>query len=128
MLLESLIAELSQLTPESLRSGILNSFVDMVISAADLKSAGMDNMLLPLIGDGMEDAWRQLEALVVTPLCRSDALDKMLFGDQPDSTRRTFCGGVLLLTGPAGTGKSTLALHWSQRRQSWNYSRYCPRL
>ncbi|KAI2512738.1 AAA-family ATPase [Fragilaria crotonensis] len=119
LLVESMITELSQLTPESLRSGVLDSFVDMtVISAADLRpvDTDKDHMSLPLFGDGMEDAWRQLEALIVTPLCRSDALDKMLFGgsgtpnSSTSSNRRSFCGGVLL-TGPAGTGKSTLALH-----------------
>jgi SpoVK/Ycf46/Vps4 family AAA+-type ATPase len=108
-LLSSMTSELSQLVPESLRVGVIDCFIDMnVFSASMLNQPGLPTSL-PLVGDEVNDVWRNLEALIITPLCHANALNEILGGIHANRTRN-FCGGVLL-TGEPGTGKTTIAYH-----------------
>eukprot|EP00546_Thalassionema_frauenfeldii_P010141 CAMPEP_0178929686 /NCGR_PEP_ID=MMETSP0786-20121207/20762_1 /TAXON_ID=186022 /ORGANISM="Thalassionema frauenfeldii, Strain CCMP 1798" /LENGTH=584 /DNA_ID=CAMNT_0020606019 /DNA_START=154 /DNA_END=1908 /DNA_ORIENTATION=- len=110
-ILQTMNDTITQLTPASLRSGFIDGYVDMCVkSGAELLAPGYEKGLsLPLIGDEVAEAWRQLESVVVTQLCRADALDQMLYGGN-DGHRKLFCGGVLL-TGCPGSGKTSLAYH-----------------
>jgi SpoVK/Ycf46/Vps4 family AAA+-type ATPase len=94
--------------PESLRSGVITDFVDMTVSTVrDLSPDSSTVPDFPLVGKDVRDAWEQLEALVVTPLCRAKDLDAILFGSS-EIEANVVCGGVLL-TGFPGVGKSVLA-------------------
>ena len=68
--------------------------------------------ILPVFGRKAKEAWKQLEDLVLAPLCRSDKLDDLLYGggEEVSSTstqsrryhgKRSICTGVLL-AGPTG--------------------------
>jgi transitional endoplasmic reticulum ATPase len=55
------------------------------------------------------EAWEEMKALIVMPLCQANALDELLYGAGKEG-RKTVCGGVLLV-GKPGCGKSRLAYH-----------------
>lgn len=101
---------LHSMTPASLRSGENDGFVDMrVLSSKDLQAeCPGSSKECPLFGSSVETAWRELESLVVFPLCRADALNQLLANIKQPSTSVKLCGGVLLTGGP-GSGKSSLA-------------------
>lgn len=103
---------LQSLAPESLRSGVVSDFVDMrVLSAKDLLATTKDSAesQFPLFGDDANQAWDELNSLIVMPLCQANELDSLLYGDN-SVDRKTVCGGVLLCGSP-GSGKSCLAYH-----------------
>lgn len=115
---------LQTFAPESVRGGSLDGVVDAkVLTSKELAAftdGGPDEVRLPLFGRQAEDAWKQLEALIVAPLCRSRELDELLYGTTgPNrsvggggfaSGGKVVCSGALL-SGPPGSGKSSLALH-----------------
>jgi SpoVK/Ycf46/Vps4 family AAA+-type ATPase len=114
-LLHFLKRRLQSITPESLRSGVLDEFVDMrVWTARDLGSMetlddSESSYHLPLFGSSAEQAWKDLQSTVIIPLCRARELEDLrnpcgFFSPQ------IFVGGMLL-AGLPGTGKSSLAFH-----------------
>jgi SpoVK/Ycf46/Vps4 family AAA+-type ATPase len=115
-LLLAMKASLQTLVPESLRTGIIGDFVDMkVLTARDLRRpvyadrSGTDRLQFPLFGKDAELAWKELQGLIVTPLCQANVLDELLYGEGV-GVGKTVCGGVLLC-GQPGSGKSALAYH-----------------
>lgn len=103
---------LQSLAPASLRSEDANDFVDMrVLASADLlHDYDGQTLSCPLIGRDIDAAWKELESLIVVPLCRGQALDQLLHRGKQMSMVGVLCGGVLL-TGASGCGKTTLARH-----------------
>lgn len=124
--LEALKGQLQSSMPESLRNGANADFVDMkVMSARDLcgtsrDSATKDPIDFPLFGFSAESAWEELRRLIVMPICRAKALDKLMF-HRGGSGGKVFAGGVLV-TGPPGCGKSALAYHCAAIAASINPS------
>ena len=115
--------------PESIKSGNLSGIVDInILTSKELHSNpfylndnGEMDLKLPLIGNNIESSWKDLENLIIVPLCRSGELNELLFGNNVDyvgkplkphkiSTHKTVCSGVLL-TGQPGCGKTSLAYH-----------------
>ena len=111
--LKALKQLIQTITPESLRCGVVDDYVEMrVLSANDLVSASDNdpNALgypLPLCGMIAHSAWKALEFSIIIPLCRSRELQKLVVNavDQ-----RNLVGGVLL-HGESGSGKSEIAFH-----------------
>jgi SpoVK/Ycf46/Vps4 family AAA+-type ATPase len=106
---------LTSMTPASLRDGALDDYVDMrILSARDLSPTDQGAEFVvgegfPFRGSAAADAWKELQATIAIPLCRSRELDDIL--DRSGSgTRRALAGGILL-AGPPCSGKSALALH-----------------
>jgi len=113
--LNALKYQLQSAAPESLRNGTMDEFVDMrVMTARDLGSSSestedLSGYVPVLFGSSVESAWKELQASIVIPLCRSRELDDLLC-QSDGSTRRVVTSGVLL-TGPPGSGKSEIAYH-----------------
>jgi SpoVK/Ycf46/Vps4 family AAA+-type ATPase len=116
--LNQLKRSLQSRIPESLRHGVNDDFVDIsVITARELvhgTGRGSDggSPALPLVGHQAVAAWKEMEKLILFPLCRSEALNSLIFGEGKSKaiSRKVFLGGVLL-TGPPGSGKSALSYH-----------------
>jgi len=109
---------LQTITPESLRGGVIDEYVDMrVFTARDLLAAAStaDNQKsatqyqLPLKGSSAVKAWKQLESSIIVPLCRSKQLRVLLDKTSNDDEKSVV--GAVLLAGEPGCGKSELALH-----------------
>mmetsp|Transcript_10799 Transcript_10799/g.27341 ORF Transcript_10799/g.27341 Transcript_10799/m.27341 type:complete len:802 (-) Transcript_10799:1053-3458(-) len=107
--------KLQSSTPESLKNGVNADFVDItVLSARDLQLKypirNTQNAIndLPLFGQNAIDAWEDLRRLIVLPVCQSSEIDKLLYYRGGNSSKKAFCGGVLLASAP-GTGKSTIS-------------------
>jgi SpoVK/Ycf46/Vps4 family AAA+-type ATPase len=113
--LNAMKGQLQSMAPESLRNGITDDFVDMrVMTARDLgASTGIAQDLSaytpPLFGNSVELAWKELQASIVIPLCRSRELNDLL--DPTDRSSRKVVTGGLLLTGGPGSGKTQIAYH-----------------
>jgi len=112
--LKALKGHLQTMTPESLRSGVVDDYVDMrVLTATDLLSTAGEptdtaDFTLPLRGRSAQNAWKALEFSIIIPLCRSKELRNLL--DQANAAdQRNLMGGVLL-HGESGGGKSAIAL------------------
>eukprot|EP00934_Nitzschia_sp_Nitz4_P002746 Nitzschia sp. Nitz4//scaffold128_size63911//17080//19513//NITZ4_006215-RA/size63911-snap-gene-0.66-mRNA-1//-1//CDS//3329534820//2736//frame0 len=119
--LQALKVQLQQVPPEALKSGVNSDFVDMqVLTNRDLveKHSGSKELELPLYGRVVEDAWGELQRLIVTPLCQTKELHNILFNGASNSGKK-FAGGVML-TGPPGTGKTSLAYHCAAVASSLN--------
>lgn len=116
--LRAMKESLRNMAPESLRTGSLDDIVDVnMYSARELladKTFPLQQLQLPfpLFGDDAKEAWRQMDGLIVTPLCRARSLDEIMYGCSR-SSGRAVCAGVLL-TGPPGCGKSVLGRHCAQ--------------
>lgn len=112
--LRELKGHLQTMTPESLRSGVVDDFVEMrVLTAKDLLSTEGEptdpaDFTLPLRGKSAQTAWKALEFSIIIPLCRSKELRNLL--DRANAVeQRNMIGGVLL-HGESGSGKSAIAL------------------
>jgi SpoVK/Ycf46/Vps4 family AAA+-type ATPase len=114
-ILNAMKGQLQSMAPESLRNGVTDDFVDMrVMTARDLgASTGIAQDLStytpPLFGNSVELAWKELQASIVIPLCRSRELNDLL--DPTDRSSRKVVTGGLLLTGGPGSGKTQIAYH-----------------
>ena len=117
-------SQLEQAVPDSLKTGASSDFVDMRVSTfRDLNerlSLGPDPLTLSLYGSSMDFAWEELQRLIVTPICRADALHKLMYHDGA-SGGKMFAGGVLL-SGVPGSGKTSLAYHCAALAASKNPS------
>jgi SpoVK/Ycf46/Vps4 family AAA+-type ATPase len=114
-ILVSMKDRLTSMTPVSLRDGALDDYVDMrVLSARDLSATdeGFEFLVdegFPFRGSCAAAAWKELQATIAMPLCRSRELDDLL-DHSGSGIKRALAGGILL-TGPPCSGKSALALH-----------------
>jgi SpoVK/Ycf46/Vps4 family AAA+-type ATPase len=109
--LASLAHHLQGITPASVQSGELQDFIDMrVLSARDLSvdsSHESQGFAFTMHGESVAAAWKALLSCIATPLCYSDQLSAIL-DTSGCGPRKSLAGGILL-TGPTGTGKTTLA-------------------
>lgn len=106
---------LQTITPDSLRTGVIDDYVDMrVMTARDLLSmAGAfvtnGGYNLPLRGNSAANAWKALQSSIIIPLCRSKELYGLL--DESSSAIQKSVIGAILLTGEPGSGKTEIAIH-----------------
>ena len=109
--------QLQSSKPESLKCGVNEDFVDMkVFSARDLQRMypiyNQENPIadLPIYGESAKTAWKVLERLIILPVCRGQALNKILYHrcDGDGMGKKSFVGGALI-SAPPGSGKSTIA-------------------
>jgi len=113
--LKALKQRLQMITPESLRGGIVDDYVEMrVLTARDLlpPSETYSNEIsynFPLLGASASNAWKALEFFIILPLCRPKELQDLL--DSSRSADRRITTGGVLLTGEPASGKSEIALH-----------------
>lgn len=114
MLLDAVKTAVQSFAPSSLRSGVVDGYVDMrVLNSNDLLDSvqGQDApATCPLYGHNSSLAWKELESQIVIPLCRSKALNLLFSNTEHSSIHGDLTGG-LVITGAPGTGKSTLARH-----------------
>ena len=123
---------LHTIAPESIRGEALDGIVNIQIYTSkellselstNSKTQNQKTYQSPLFGDQANKAWEQLHSLIVIPLCQSDALDDLLYGNGTNNNQtqtnndqyqnnkkkggKIICAGALV-TGPPGSGKSTL--------------------
>lgn len=117
--LDSMKTAVQSILPESLRNASTDGFVEMrVLSASELRQDTQfdhsGNVIFPLVGPNAYDSWKQLQNIILAPLCRKKDLDELLYGsddaDIATAQRKATSSGVLLCGAP-GTGKSALAYH-----------------
>ncbi len=117
--LDAIKASLQSILPESIRNNPTDGMIEMrVLSAKDLRrNIRVDengNDVLPLLGDNAIESWKQIQNIIIAPLCRRDSLDELLFGNsghsQILSQRKANSSGVLI-SGDPGVGKTALAYH-----------------
>jgi SpoVK/Ycf46/Vps4 family AAA+-type ATPase len=117
--LEAMRTSIQSILPESVRNTPADGMVEMrVLSAKELrKSMNFDSNgkeLFPLLGNNAIESWKQLESIIIAPLCRRDSLEALLYGNlhnvQTPSTRKGTSSGVLI-SGDPGVGKTALAYH-----------------
>ena len=126
--LNALKGRLQNAIPDSLKTGASSDFVDMrvftfrdlcdSIAYPDTKLQGK-SMGLSLYGRSAENAWDKLQRLIVTPICHSKALHKLMFHGDNFTGGKAFVGGVLL-TGEPGSGKTSLAYQCAALAVSMN--------
>jgi SpoVK/Ycf46/Vps4 family AAA+-type ATPase len=115
--LVALKERLQTITPQSLRGGVMDDYVDMrVLAARDLLSStgnsgrvtegGYD---LPLRGNSAANAWKALQSSIIIPLCRTKELYDLL--DESSNGAQKNIIGSILLSGEPGSGKSEIAMH-----------------
>lgn len=115
-----LIAVTSQLqerVPDSLKMGTMIGNVDLrVLTFQDLQNdllsgsqSSGDSKTFSLHGSSIEHALEVLQRLIISPICNSVALNKLMF-DDGSAGGKIFAGGILL-TGAPGNGKTALAYH-----------------
>jgi SpoVK/Ycf46/Vps4 family AAA+-type ATPase len=111
-ILTSLKDALMSFSPASLRSGLTDGFVDMrVLSGRDLLDPTKGNPeVCPLFGHNGASSWKELESLIVVPLCQAKALSHLLVNKEDAVAHGSLCAGVLL-AGRPGVGKTLLARH-----------------
>ena len=117
--LELMQATLQIIMPDSIKNGPHGGSVEIsVFSAKELRRCiELDkngNVVFPLMGDNAIESWKQLENIIIAPLCRKDELDVLLYGEynasKKQSQRKATSSGVLL-KGPSGAGKTAIARH-----------------
>lgn len=113
--LEALKQRLQTMTPDSLRCGVTDDYVEMrVFTAKDLvlgirEQTKSGPYLLPMRGASAYNAWKALEFSIVIPLCRSRDLQNLLNNANPVDEKKMV--GGLLLHGESGSGKSSIVFH-----------------
>jgi SpoVK/Ycf46/Vps4 family AAA+-type ATPase len=113
-LLVALKHRLQAITPESLRAGVCDDYVEMrVLAAHDLcaiaSTGDESNSAFPMKGKSAALAWKALQTSIIIPLCRSKELHALL-GEDDLGNRRSVLGAILL-AGEPGSGKSEIAMH-----------------
>jgi SpoVK/Ycf46/Vps4 family AAA+-type ATPase len=110
-------------TPQSLRGGSLDGVVDMIVVTPEelvskLETNKAGEISLPLLGADAKRAYESLMNVVITPLCRSEKIMKLLYDeassndtDLNDGNSRKPIRVGALLSGAAGVGKTSLAYH-----------------
>ncbi len=92
--------------PTSFRPGTLSDLISFqVFTASDLL-----NNTTHLLGEEMELAKKELEALIVYPLCQGTSLDDILHHETSARGKKPLSAGALI-SGPPGCGKTSLAFH-----------------
>jgi hypothetical protein len=99
--------------PQSLRGGSLDGVVDMIVITPEelisrLETNGCEEAALPLLGTDAKRAYESLMNVVVTPLCRSDKITRLLYGGasrnqgaaNDQHTSKPIRVGALLAGGP----------------------------
>jgi SpoVK/Ycf46/Vps4 family AAA+-type ATPase len=116
--LETLKRLLRSILPESIKNSALEGFADLKVwSAKELRSSlsfdrkGVE--ILPLIGDNANEIWKELENIIITPLCRLDALHSILYGNGklPNHEPNKSISAGVLIHGDPGVGKTVIAHH-----------------
>lgn len=108
-LLQSLRTTLLSVTPPSLREGVLDDYVEMRVMNAKELGEMPSSRELPFRGDAALAAWKELEASIVIPLCRSRELQQLI--DVSGSESQRLLSGGILIEGLPGTGKTSIAMH-----------------
>ncbi|GFH44959.1 hypothetical protein CTEN210_01433 [Chaetoceros tenuissimus] len=119
---------IQSILPDSIKSSPNAGVIEMrVLSAKELRERVVlenGNEVLPLFGDNAFEAWKQLENMIVAPLCCQDELQSLLYGNATDGiqTRRKITNSGVLLCGDSGTGKTELAYHCASVAAGLNQS------
>jgi SpoVK/Ycf46/Vps4 family AAA+-type ATPase len=117
--LDAMRNSLQSILPESVRNTSADGMVEMRVSSAKelrqkVRLDDNGNTVFPLLGENMLESWKQLESIIIAPLCRRDSLDVLLYGNaknsQTLSQRKATSSGVLV-SGDPGVGKTALAYH-----------------
>jgi len=116
--LEALKRLIRSILPESIKNSAMEGFADLKVwSAKELRSSLLfdDNgvEILPLIGNNAKETWNEIENLIITPLCRSNILHSILYGNSvtPGNQANKSISAGVLIHGDPGVGKTTIAYH-----------------
>ena len=116
--LETLKRLLRSILPESIKNSAVEGFADLKVwSAKELRSSlsfdrnGVE--ILPLLGSNANEIWKELENIIITPLCRLDALHSILYGNGklPNHEPNKSISAGVLIHGDPGVGKTIIAHH-----------------
>jgi len=117
MRLEAMAAALECVTPESLKQISSDQTIEMRVYGmkelrSNIKIDDAGNEIFPLLGKSVNEAWSQLQNIVITPLCLWKSLDAIIFArkNASISSRKAITSGVLI-TGAPGSGKTAIAYH-----------------
>jgi len=106
------------ISPQSLRGGSLDGIVDMTIFTPEelqskITTDSNGEVKSPLLGAEAQRAYDALMNVLITPLCRSDEIRDLLYGNSEqsiDQIAKPIRVGALL-AGKPGVGKTSLAYH-----------------
>lgn len=119
---------IQSILPDSIKSSPNAGVIEMrVLSAKELRERVVlenGHEVLPLYGEKAFEAWKQLENMIIAPLCCQDELQSLLYGNASDGvqTRRKITNSGVLLCGDSGTGKTELAYHCASVAAGLNQS------
>ena len=127
--LKVLKTSLESIVPDSLKNAS-DSMIEMRVWSAkelrrDISRDDDGNVTFPLLGDNALESWKQLESIIIAPLCRRNALNALLYGNagnsDTSSQRKATSSGVLI-SGDPGVGKTALAYHCAAIAAGYNPS------
>ena len=127
--LKALKTSLESIVPDSLKNAS-DSMIEMRVWSAkelrrDISRDDDGNVTFPLLGDNALESWKQLESIIIAPLCRRNALNALLYGNagnsETSSQRKATSSGVLI-SGDPGVGKTALAYHCAAIAAGYNPS------